>query len=459
MRNFKIRNIHFVGIGGIGMSGIAEVLLNQGYNVSGSDMKITDVTLRLQELGATIYEGHKAENVGDTDVLVYSSAVNEDNEEVREAINRKIPYIKRAEMLAELMRMKYGVAIAGTHGKTTTTSMTGMIVTEGGLKPTIIIGGKVKAFASNAVLGSSEFLVAEADEYDKSFLKLNPTIAVITNIEPDHLECYGSLNALKEAFVTFANKIPFYGSAIVCLDEKYNQEILPRLQRNVITYGFLPHADYHIFDYESDGFISRFRIKHQNKDLGEFEVYAPGEHNIKNATAAVVSGIQLQISLKKIKDGLAKFSGVIRRFEIKAKEKGIYIIDDYAHHPTEIRATLNAARKVHGSKRIIAAFQPHLFSRTRDYLQDFAGAFFQADELIVTEIYPAREKPIIGIDGELVAEAADKRGHKNVKFIKTLDSVVEHISQNWQKDDMIITMGAGNIWKVSDRLKEKLVEG
>ncbi len=438
------------------MSGIAEVLLNQGYTVSGSDKRETEVTERLRSLGAVIHTGHNADNVGDADVLVYSSAVKEDNVEVQEAIKRKIPYIKRAEMLAELMKMKYGVAIAGTHGKTTTTSMAGMILSAGGLKPTVIIGGIVKAYVTNALLGSSEFMVTEADEYDRSFLQLSPTIAVITNIEPDHIECYGSFAKLKKAFVTFANKIPFYGSAVVCLDEKHVQEILPQLQKNVVTYGFLPHADYHIYDYVIEGFTSRFKLRHHEDDLGEFVLNIPGEHNIKNGAAAVVAGLQLQIPVEKIKEGLASFTGVMRRFEVKGNNKGIFVVDDYAHHPTEVMATLTTARKIQEGKRIIAVFQPHLFSRTRDLLSEFAGAFFQADELIITDIYPAREKPIEGINGELLANVVKERGHKNVKLISFFPEIVKYISGIWNKGDLVLTMGAGDIWKVANALREIL---
>lgn len=457
MKAFKVKHIHFVGIGGIGMSGMAEVLLNQGYVVTGSDRQLTEVTDRLSSLGAIIHEGHKAEHVGNADVLVYSSAVQMDNVEVQEAIRRKIPVIKRAEMLAELMRMKYGVAIAGTHGKTTTTSLTGLILTEGGFTPTVIIGGIVKAFSSNAILGESDFMVVEADEYDQSFLRLNPTIAVITNIEPEHLECYNnSFDNLKKAFVEFANKIPFYGAVFVCLDERYNQEILPELKWNVITYGFVPQADLHIYDFQQKGFESTFKVKYQGKDLGKFTLHIPGIHNVKNATAAIGVGIFMDMPIKKIREAIAKFSGVYRRFELKIQRKNITIVDDYAHHPSEIQNTLKTARSIHGTGRIRAVFQPHLFSRTQRFLDEFARSFYDVDELIVTDIYPAREKPIPGVHSTKLVEEIQKKGHKDCKYMSSFDEIEKYISSSWQAGDLIITLGAGSINKLSNRLREKL---
>ncbi|GAB4182345.1 MAG: UDP-N-acetylmuramate--L-alanine ligase [Calditrichia bacterium] len=457
MKAFKIKHIHFVGIGGIGMSGMAEVLLNQGYIVSGSDRQLSDVTDRLSSLGATIYEGHAESNVAGADVVVYSSAVQADNEELVGAVKQGIPTIKRAEMLAELMRMKYGIAVAGTHGKTTTTSMVGSVVTEGGLKPTVIIGGIVKAFASNAVLGESDYMVAEADEYDKSFLRLNPTIAVITNIEPEHLECYdNSFQDLKEAFIEFANKIPFYGNVLLCLDERFNQEILPDLKWNVITYGFLPHADLQIYDFQQKGLKSVFKIRYKDEQLGQFTLHIPGVHNVKNAAAAIGVGKILDIPVAKIKRAISAFTGVYRRFELKYEEHGITVIDDYAHHPSEIQNTLKTARNVHGDGKIIAIFQPHLYSRTQRFLSEFAHSFFEVDELIVTDIYPAREKPIPGITSELLVEEIVKIGHKNCTYLSDFNEIRDYLKNHISEGDMVITLGAGSINKLSNMIKETL---
>jgi UDP-N-acetylmuramate--alanine ligase len=457
MKAFKVKHIHFVGIGGIGMSGMAELLLNQGYVISGSDKTTSEVTDRLAQLGATIYEGHDPSHVGNADVLVYSSAITPDNVEVQEAQRRNIPVIKRAEMLAELMRMKYGVAIAGTHGKTTTTSITGLVLTEGGFKPTVIIGGIVKAFASNAMLGESDFMVAEADEYDQSFLRLNPTIAVITNVEPEHLECYDeSFDKLKEAFIEFANRIPFYGAVFICMDERHNQEIFPFLKWNVQTYGFVPHADLQIYDYQPKGFKSHFRLRYHGTDLGKFVLNIPGMHNVKNATAAVGVGLFLDIPLNKIKRALSRFTGVYRRFELKIQKNDITIMDDYAHHPTEIQSTLSAARSIHKDGRIIAIFQPHLFSRTQRFLPEFARSFFEVDELIVTDIYPAREKPIEGVHSTKLVEEIQKIGHKSCIYMSSFDEIENYIADRWKPGDLIITLGAGSINKLSNRLKEKL---
>ncbi len=452
----KIRNIHFVGIGGIGMSGIAEVLINLGYNVSGSDRALSEVTEHLASIGARIHQGHSPEHVQDADVLVYSSAVTEDNPEVQEALRRKIPVIKRAEMLAELMRLKFGIAIAGTHGKTTTTSLTGAVLTEGGLDPTLIIGGKVRSLRTNARLGESEFLVAEADEFDKSFLKLIPTIAVITNIEADHLDCYKDMDDLKNSFVNFANKVPFYGRVIVCLDNPGVQEVLSQIKRSITTYGFNKQADIQASGVEfSDGGVA-FDVSYMKYRLGRIQLRIPGEHNVLNALAAIGVGLELDIPFEKIKAGLEKFTGVNRRFEIKAVVNDIMVVDDYAHHPTEIEATLRGARTGWPGRRIVAVFQPHLYSRTRDFYKEFARSFFEADVLVVTDVYPAREEPIPGVDGNLIADTAHTLGHREVHYVQNKDELPEFLIGIVQPGDMVITIGAGNIWKIGERFIELL---
>ncbi len=452
MRLGKIKNIHFVGIGGIGMSGIAEVLLNLGYTVTGSDRVLSDVTEHLTQIGAHIVQGHSPKNVKDADVLVYSSAVTLDNPEVQEALRRKIPVIKRAEMLAELMRLKFGIAIAGTHGKTTTTSLVGAVLTEGGLDPTLIIGGKVRSLKTNAKLGDSEFMVAEADEFDKSFLKLIPTIAVITNIEPDHLDCYENLEDLKHSFASFANKVPFYGRVIVCLDNPGVQEILSRIQRSITTYGLTKQADIQASAIEhQEGGVS-FDVSYMNYKLGRIQLKIPGEHNVLNALASIGVGLELDIPFERIKKGLEKFSGVNRRFEIKGIYSDIMVVDDYAHHPTEIAVTLQGARSGWPQRRIVAIFQPHLYSRTRDFYREFARAFFQVDVLIVTDVYPAREEPIPGISGELIAKTAQELGHREVHYVEDKTKVAKFVVNLLEPGDIVITIGAGDIWKVGEEL-------
>ncbi|MEJ2535812.1 MAG: UDP-N-acetylmuramate--L-alanine ligase [Calditrichia bacterium] len=454
----KIKNIHFVGIGGIGMSGIAEVLINLGYTVTGSDRSLTEVTEHLVKIGAKIYPDHSPENAKKADVLVYSSAVTPDNPEVQEAMRRKIPVIKRAEMLAELMRLKFGIAIAGTHGKTTTTSLVGAVLTAGGLDPTLIIGGRVRALDTNAKLGGSEFLVAEADEFDKSFLKLIPTIAVITNIEADHLDSYDGIEDLHNSFIEFVNKVPFYGRAIVCLDNPGVQEVLSQIQRSLTSFGFNKQADFQANGIKQKAGEITFEVEYKSNKLGRISLQIPGEHNVLNALAAIAVGMELDIPFEKIKIGLEKFTGVRRRFEVKGVVNDIMIVDDYAHHPTEISATLNGARGGWPEKRIAAIFQPHLYSRTRDFFREFARAFFQADLLIVTDVYPAREKPIPGIDGKLIADMAIELGHRDVHYVPEKTKLASYVLKRLQPNDLVITIGAGDIWKVSDELVEKLKE-
>jgi UDP-N-acetylmuramate--alanine ligase len=453
----SIKKIHFVGIGGIGMSGIAEILLNKGFEVSGSDLNLTEVTNRLAELGAKIYEGHSSENVKDVDVLVYSSAVIPDNPEVRAAADRNIPIIKRAEMLAETMRMQYGIGIAGTHGKTTTTSMVGLTLTEGGVDPTIIVGGKLSGLGgTNARLGNGEFIVVEADEFDRTFLKLTPTIAAITTLEREHLDTYKDLDDIKTAFIEFANKVPFYGFVVICLDEPALQDIIPFINKTVFTYGITAQADVRAIDIEFEGFSSKYTVIYKGKELGSVKLNIPGEHYVKNSLVAVTIGMELGIDFEVIKKALEKFKGVYRRFETKYKND-ILVLDDYAHHPTESSATLAGIRAA-WDRRLVVVFQPHLYSRTKDFYQDFGRSFLNSDVFICTDIYPAREKPIDGVTGEMIANIAKKYGHKNVHYIQDKKDVPKKLMELKKKDDIIITMGAGDIWKYGEKFVELLKE-
>ena len=448
-----IKKIHFVGIGGIGMSGLAEIVLNQGFEVSGSDINESEITKRLESLGVKISIGHSAENVKDADVLVYSSAVTEDNPELIEAFEKKIPVIKRAELLAETMRMKYGIGIAGTHGKTTTTSMVGLVLTEGGVDPTIIVGGKLSGLGgTNARLGNGEYIVVEADEFDRTFLKLTPTIAAITTLEKEHLDIYKDLDDLKSAFIEFANKVPFYGFVTLCLDEPALQEIIPMINKKIITYGVSPQADVRAENMRHSEFFSTFSVNYFGDELGEITLRIPGVHNIKNALVAVVTGLQLGIPFEKIKTALEKFAGVYRRFETKFSN-GILVIDDYAHHPTEINASLSAVRNG-WKRRVVAVFQPHLYSRTRDFYKEFGRVFLNSDIFVCTDVYPAREKPIEGISGELVAEAARKFGHKNVFYEPDKTKLPETLNNIVEDGDIVLTMGAGDIWKIGEEFIE-----
>ncbi len=446
----NIKKVHFVGIGGIGMSGIAEILFSQGFIVSGSDKSLSEVTDRLQKIGITVYEGHSAENLKDADVLVYSSAVSLDNPEIKAAAARKIPIIKRSEMLAETMRMKYGIGIAGTHGKTTTTSMVGLTLTEGGIDPTIIVGGKLSSLGgTNARLGKGEFIVVEADEFDRTFLKLTPTIAALTTLESEHLDTYKDLNDIKTAFTEFANKVPFYGFVTLCLDEPALRDIMPEINKKIITYGLNTDADVTAVDITHNGFTSSFKVKYFGKILGEITLKIPGKHNIKNSLVAVVIAKELSVDFKIIKKALESFSGVLRRFEVKYN-KEILVIDDYAHHPTETEATLKAIRDG-WNRRLIVVFQPHLYSRTRDFYQEFGKAFLNSDVFVCTDIYPARELPIEGITGDLIASTAKKFGHKDVNYIADKKEVPGFLNKIKKDGDIIITMGAGDIWKYGEQ--------
>ncbi len=446
----NIKKVHFVGIGGIGMSGIAEILMNQGFEISGSDKALTEITARLDSLGMKIYEGHSPENLKDIDVLVYSSAVSLDNPEVKAAIERKIPIIKRSEMLAECMRMKYGIGIAGTHGKTTTTSMVGLTLTEGGIDPTIIVGGKLSGLGgTNARLGQGEFIVVEADEFDRTFLKLTPTIAALTTLESEHLDTYKDLDDIKSAFVEFANKVPFYGFVVLCMDEPALQDIIPQINKKVFTYGLTAQADIRALDISHNKFTSTFTVKYKGEELGSLNLKIPGIHNVKNSLVAVCIAKELGIDFKTIKKALESFTGVYRRFEVKYN-KEILVIDDYAHHPTETSATLAGIRNG-WDRRLVAVFQPHLYSRTRDFYQEFGRSFLNTDVFICTDVYPAREKPIEGVTGELIAEAARKFGHKNVIYVDDKNKIPEKLFEIKRNDDIIITMGAGDIWRLGEK--------
>ena len=445
--------IHFVGIGGIGMSGIAELLLNLGYRVSGSDLRRSETTERLASLGATIRVGHAAENVpADGHVVVTSSAVRPGNPEVLEAQRRKIPVIPRAEMLAELMRMKYGIAIAGTHGKTTTTSMVATVLATAGWDPTTVVGGKLNSLGSNAKLGQGDFLVAEADESDGSFLKLSPTVAVVTNIDPEHLDFYSGIGQIKETFLNFINRVPFYGFAVLCIDHPNVQELLPSVEKTVVTYGFSRHADYRAEGLVSEGMTNRFTVFARGERLGEMTLRAPGRHNVSNALAAVAVASELGIPCERIRQGLLDYAGVARRFQVRGEVGGITVVDDYAHHPAEVRATLAAAREVWPDRRIVVGFQPHRYTRTRALFKEFLSAFNEADVLLLFEVYPAGEEPIEEASGERLCDAIREHGHKGVQFAGRAGDAGEAVRSLLRPGDIFLTMGAGDVWKLGEGL-------
>jgi UDP-N-acetylmuramate--alanine ligase len=454
-RKGKIQHVHFVGIGGIGMSGIAEVLLNLGYHISGSDIKETEVTRRLAALGCEVSYGHRKENVKKVDVVVVSSAIRKGNPEVEEAEQRLIPVIPRAEMLAELMRMKEGIAIAGTHGKTTTTSLIATVLAAGGLDPTVVIGGRLNSIGSNARLGQGEFLVAEADESDGSFVKLMPTIAVVTNIDPEHLDYYHGIEEIKETFLSFLNKIPFYGMAVLCLDHPNIQSLIPKLKKRFTTYGLTTQADFQAKEIAFEGLSTVFDVIHQHQEVGRLKIRMPGLHNVYNALATVATAFELNIPFQIIQETLRDFSGIQRRFQIKGEKKGILIVDDYGHHPVEIMATLKAARQG-WEKRIVAVFQPHRYTRTKALFQDFLKAFYDADVLILTDIYPAGEEKIEGVEAKALFEGIREYGHKDVTYFANKKEMVEHLLRILVPGDLVITLGAGDIWKVSDELVNRL---
>jgi len=454
----KVRQVHFVGVGGIGMSGIAEVLLNLGYGVTGSDLVASAVTRRLEELGGRMAVGHSARNVKGADVVVVSSAVDPGNVEVAEARRLQVPVIPRAEMLAELMRMKYGVAIAGSHGKTSTTCMVAQILSGSNLDPTIVIGGRLEILGSNAKLGKGDLLVAEADESDGSFLHLSPTIAVVTNIDAEHLDHYGGLSRLQDAFVDFLNKVPFYGTGIVCLDDPRVREILPRLERKIVTYGLSGSPDLKADGIEVKEFTSRFEVSLKGKPLGRVELKVPGRHSISNSLAAIGVGLELDLPFDWIASHLSQFRGADRRFQLKGEAKGILVIDDYGHHPAEILATLLAARRG-WDRRTLVVFQPHRYSRARALHDEFARCFGNADVLVVTDIYPAGETPIPGVSGESLAEAIRRQGHRDVTLVRDLKDIPGFLISRAQPGDMVITLGAGSVWRAGEEFLRLLEKG
>lgn len=454
----RTKHIHMVGIGGIGMSGMAEILLLRGYRVSGSDQHKSETTDRLEKLGASVFYSHVGSNIEGADVVVYTSAVKaEENSETREALKRNIPVIKRSEMLAELMRSKYGIGIAGTHGKTTTTTMTGHVAQDGFFDPTIIVGGRVHSFdKTNAVVGKGDIIIVEADEYDRTFLQLSPSMVVITNIESEHLDIYKDLDEVKQAFTEFANKVPFYGAVIVCLDAPEVRSILPDIKRRTISYGYNPQAEVRAVNIEQDKFYSTFSVHANDKILGKIRLKAPGDHNVKNALASVAVGLELGMSFDNIKSGLERFEGVFRRFQPKLDTDSLIVIDDYAHHPTEVQAAIKAARLGWPDRRIVAVFQPHLYSRTRDMYKEFGLSFFDAEVLVVTDIYPSREEPIEGVTGELITNTANDYGHKQVHYIADKTMLPETLKDIVQHGDIVITMGAGDIYKYGEKFVENV---
>ena len=453
----KVNKVHFVGIGGIGMSGIAELLLNLGFSVSGSDLNDSEIIQNLRSKGAMIYEGHHAKNLGDCEVLVYSSAVPEDNPELIAARGKNITIIKRAEMLGELIALKQtSIGVGGTHGKTSTSSMIGALLSHAQLDPTLVVGGLVKNIDTNSQLGSGDLIVVEADEYDKSFLQLKPTISVITNIEQEHMDCYDDLEDLHNSFTQFANAVPFYGAVLVCLDSPGVQDIIPRIKRPVITYGFTSQADISAKNIQSKETKTTYSLYKQNQKCGKVTLNVPGKHNVLNSLAAAAIGFEMGLSAKTIIAGIGSYGGVRRRFEIKGIAGDVMVVDDYAHHPTEVSATLQAARGG-WDRRIIAVFQPHLFSRTKSFYKEFAAAFMDSDVLIVTDIYPAREKPIKGVTGKLVFNAARSTGHKNVHYIPDLEDLQAALDDIIQENDMVITIGAGTIWRYGQSYFDHLI--
>lgn len=438
------------------MSGIAEILLNLGYEITGSDVRLTPVTERLQGLGATIYEGHDGKQVEGAKALVVTSAVDEANPELMEARRLGIPVIPRGELLAELMRLKYGIAIAGSHGKTSTTSMTATLLAHAGLDPTVVVGGRVSTLGgSNARMGKSDFLVVESDESDGSFLKLAPIVAVVTNIDREHLDHYHSIEEIRRAFTEFVNKVPFYGSAIVCLDDENVQQILPGVKRRTVTYGVSAQADLHISDIDLKHMASRFRLRFRGEDLGEFSLRVPGMHNVLNATAAVAVALELLVPIEKIREGINEYQGVDRRFQNRGEAGGVTVIDDYGHHPTEVRATLAAARLCQFA-RIHVLFQPHRYTRTQHLMDDFARSFHQADTVTLLDIYAASETPIEGVSSAVLADRLRDFGHRETYLAGTMEKAVEMLAASVQPGDAVITLGAGSVWQAGDQLLAKL---
>jgi UDP-N-acetylmuramate--alanine ligase len=461
----KIQQIHFVGIGGIGMSGIAEVVLNLGYKVSGSDLKSSAVTQRLAGLGAAVFEGHRAENIAGAEVVVTSSAIAAENPEVVEAHKLHVPVIQRAEMLAELMRLKYGIAVAGMHGKTTTTSMVAAVLAGGGLDPTVVVGGRVDAMGSNARVGKSQYLVAEADESDRSFLKLSPILSVVTNIDREHMDCYRNMRDVKKTFLEFMDRVPFYGMVVACNDDPMLRRLLPEVQRRTVTYGTKRGSDFLIkiptsrakSAREMGHLLNSFRVRYRGDDLGEFTLHVPGMHNVLNATAAIAVGVGLDVAVEAIRAALDQFRGVDRRFQLRWRVAGVSVIDDYGHHPTEIKATLAAARSC-GFGKIHVVFQPHRYTRTRDLMEEFTTAFGDADSLFVLDIYAASEKPLEGISGEKLAIAVREKGGRSVQYVSSFADAVSAAAAVAQDGDMVLTLGAGSVSQLGPMILEKLKE-
>jgi len=461
----KIQQIHFVGIGGIGMSGIAEVLLNLGYGVSGSDLRHSAVTERLAGMGAAVFEGHRAENIAGAEVVVTSSAIAAENPEVLEAHKLHVPVIQRAEMLAELMRLKYGIAIAGMHGKTTTTSMVAAVLAGGGLDPTVVVGGRVDAMGSNARLGKSQYLVAEADESDRSFLKLSPILSVVTNIDREHMDCYRNMRDVKKTFLEFMDRVPFYGMVVACNDDPPLRRLLPEVRRRTVTYGTKRGSDFLIKLGSGSGPVSvgdgaplsRFRVSYSKKDLGEFTLHVPGVHNVLNATAAIAVGVGLDVGVEAIRGALDQFRGVERRFQLRGRAAGVSVIDDYGHHPTEIKATLGAARQC-GFRKVHVVFQPHRYTRTRDLIEEFTTAFGDADSLFVLDIYAASEKPIEGVSGQALASTIRENGGGNAQYVSSFGGAASAAAAVAEDGDMILTLGAGSVSQLGPIILEKLQE-
>ena len=448
----KVKKIHFVGIGGIGMSGIAELLLNLDFKISGSDIQDSEIIQNLIAKGAKIYtDGHDAENIGDSEVLVYSSAVRENNPEIIKAKDRGIPVIRRAEMLGELIAVKEtSIAVSGTHGKTSTSSMIGSLLNAADYDPTLVVGGLVKTIGTNSLLGLGDIIIVEADEFDRSFLALRPTISIVTNIELEHTDCYANMEELQKAFIQFCNSVPFYGGVIVCLDSSGVRGIISDIYRPITTYGISSQAEYRAQDIQFKNNSITYSAYYHHEKLGQIKLNVPGQYNVLNSLAAIAVGMEMEIPFNIIKKGLIDYEGVRRRFEIKGIVNDIMVVDDYAHHPTEVAATLDAARSG-WSRRLVAVFQPHLYTRTRDFYREFAESFLNSDILIVTDIYPAREEKIEGIDGNLVAKAAKELGHRHVHYIPNMDDLIEKLDEVTQSNDMVISIGAGTIWRFTEK--------
>ncbi|MEM7679235.1 MAG: UDP-N-acetylmuramate--L-alanine ligase [Myxococcota bacterium] len=455
----RCRRIHLVGIGGIGMSGIAEVLNNLGYDVQGSDLRDSDVTRRLVSLGVTVHKGHDEAQVSAADVVVISSAVSDQNPEVQAARQRKIPVIRRAEMLAELMRLKYGIAVGGTHGKTTTTSMVAVILTHAGLDPTVVVGGKVNKLGSTAKLGQGPYLVAEADESDGSFLHLSPTVAVVTNIDPEHLDHYqGGLAEIRDVFVTFVNRIPFYGLAVLCIDHPEVQAILPKVEKRFVTYGLSAQADL-MARHLRFGPSTHFEVVRRGDSLGDFQLNMLGEHNVSNALAAIAVADELGVSPDVAREALADFDGVDRRFSVRGEVGGIMVVDDYGHHPAEIRTTLSGVRKAYPDRRVLAVFQPHRYSRTKHLATEFASAFNDADLVVLTPLYAAGEAPIEGVSSATLADTIRRHGHRDVRLAEDFEDAVSKVRTLSREGDVVLAFGAGDIGRFGQRLVDDLADG